>query len=156
MLPSSGIQRRLVPMWIGTTCTFVSCLIDFLTLKMEALISFEISVHVRTASLYIRLPVIHFVLSLIICFLVSLNRTYYSMFLLCAIHQIYCEIADSCNEILTAEQPRQSARYSDWLSAGGPRGRSSTPSKRKTSLFSTSFRSVLGPLSLLRRSSSVW
>jgi hypothetical protein len=36
-------------------------------------------------------------------------------------------------------------RYSDWLRAGRPRGRSSSPGKGKTCLFSTSSRPVLGP-----------
>jgi hypothetical protein len=37
-------------------------------------------------------------------------------------------------------------RYSDWLQAGRPRGRSSIPGKVKNFFFSTSSRSNLGPI----------
>jgi hypothetical protein len=37
------------------------------------------------------------------------------------------------------------SRYSDWLRAGRPRGRSSSPGRVKNFLFSTSSRSAVGP-----------
>jgi hypothetical protein len=43
------------------------------------------------------------------------------------------------------EEPGQSSRYSDWLQAGRPRGRSSSPCRLKNFLFSTWSRPALGP-----------
>jgi hypothetical protein len=42
------------------------------------------------------------------------------------------------------------SRYSDWLRAGRPRGRSSSPGKVKNFLFYTSFRPVLGSTHLIQ------
>jgi hypothetical protein len=43
------------------------------------------------------------------------------------------------------EEPGSRSRYSDWLTAGRPRGRSSSTGRVKNVLFSTSSRSALGP-----------
>jgi hypothetical protein len=54
---------------------------------------------------------------------------------------------DTCalNKILYNFEPRQLSRYSDWLRAGRPRCRSSSPRKVKNFLFSTSSRPTVGP-----------
>jgi hypothetical protein len=46
---------------------------------------------------------------------------------------------------LFVEEPGWLSRYSDWLLAGRPRGRSSSPGRGKNFLISTSSRPVLGP-----------
>jgi hypothetical protein len=46
---------------------------------------------------------------------------------------------------LTLYSHGQCSRYSDWLRAGRLRGRSSSPGKDKSFLFSTSSRLILGP-----------
>jgi hypothetical protein len=43
-------------------------------------------------------------------------------------------------------EPGQRSRYSDWLRAGRPRRWSSSPSKVKNLVFSTSFRPALRPI----------
>jgi hypothetical protein len=43
------------------------------------------------------------------------------------------------------KEPGQHSRYSDWLRAGRPRGRSSSPDSVKNFLASTSSRPALGP-----------
>jgi hypothetical protein len=43
------------------------------------------------------------------------------------------------------KEPELRSRYSDWLRAGRPRGRSSNPGRSKNFLFSTSSRPALGP-----------
>jgi hypothetical protein len=46
---------------------------------------------------------------------------------------------------ITTWEPGQRSRYSDWLRAGRPRGRTSSPSKGKIFRLSTSSKPVLGP-----------
>jgi hypothetical protein len=43
-------------------------------------------------------------------------------------------------------EPGARSRYSDWLRAGRPRGRSSSPGRVKNFLLSTSYRMALGPI----------
>jgi hypothetical protein len=43
------------------------------------------------------------------------------------------------------QEPEWHSWYSDWLGAGRPRGRSSSPGKFKNFLFSTSSRLAVGP-----------
>jgi hypothetical protein len=46
------------------------------------------------------------------------------------------------------QEPEYRSRYSDWLRAGRPNGKSSRPGRGKTFLLSTSSRPVLGPTQL--------
>jgi hypothetical protein len=50
------------------------------------------------------------------------------------------------NSVYTIIRPEYRSRYSDWLRAGRPRGRSSSPGRVKNFLFSTSSRPVLWPI----------
>jgi hypothetical protein len=60
-----------------------------------------------------------------------------------------CLSCDLTNELfLQVTQQRQSSRDSNWLRAGRPRGRRSSPSRVKNSLISTSLRPSLGPTQL--------
>jgi hypothetical protein len=47
--------------------------------------------------------------------------------------------------VLLLKKPGERSRYSDWLQAGRPRGRSSSPGKVKHFLFSMSSKLILGP-----------
>jgi hypothetical protein len=47
-------------------------------------------------------------------------------------------------QMCSHKEPGERSRYSDWLQAGRPRGRSSSPGRFKNLLFSTSSRQPLG------------
>jgi hypothetical protein len=51
----------------------------------------------------------------------------------------------ACIEIINCSGSQSGSRYSDWLGAGRPRSRSSSPCSVKNFLFSTSSRPALGP-----------
>jgi hypothetical protein len=54
---------------------------------------------------------------------------------------------DACfhTAYISTPQPEQRSRYSDWLRAERPRGRSSSPDRIKNFIFTTSSRLALGP-----------
>jgi hypothetical protein len=62
----------------------------------------------------------------------------------CRMKQRYTEYKDENNCHIFCWRGRRQTRYSDWLRAGQPRGRSSSPCRVKNFLFSTSSRPALG------------
>jgi hypothetical protein len=60
----------------------------------------------------------------------------------------HLSICHVCTAVAPASSNDSCSLYSDWLRAGGPWGRSSSPSSGKIFLLSTSSRPVLGPTQL--------
>jgi hypothetical protein len=59
--------------------------------------------------------------------------------------RVYSVIIHILMWICLVGEPEYHSRYSDWLRAGRPRSRSSSPGRLKNFLFSTSTRPSLGP-----------
>jgi hypothetical protein len=85
-----------------------------------------------------------------LCFVYNVNP-FHKYFLTCSGSdiRILCKLLRKAQlNILpyTNEEPGELSRYSDWLRAGRPKGRSSSPGRSKNFLLSTWSRPTLGPI----------